>query len=89
MTQLQQALTRALSDPLVHRSFATLDKHAASGTFDTQRAIALLRNNARDHTRHTPSSVRNALADMLYSEWSKRAGIDTPGTLRYIKRHGI
>lgn len=89
MTHLSQALARALECPYVAQSFATLDRHAANGTFDTQQALRLLRNNARDHTRFTPSAVRNALADALLDAWSKRAGIDNAGTLRHIARHGI
>lgn len=89
MTQLTNALARALECPYVAQSFATLDRHAASGTFDTQQALRLLRNNARDHTRHTPSATRDALADALLDAWNKRAGVDAAGVLRYVARHGI
>lgn len=90
MTQLTQALSRALSCPHVAQSFATLDRHAASGTFDPERARKLLRNNARDHTRFTPSATRDALADALLDAWIKRndsKSIAPPGVARYIARH--
>ena len=69
MTHLTQALARALACPHTARSFATLDKHAQAGRFDRSEAIRLLRRNARDATPHTPSTVRDALAERLLDAW--------------------
>lgn len=69
MNHLQSVLTRALADDRTQASFATLDKHKASGRFNRDEALRLLRRNARDHTKHTPGDVRDRVALALYAAW--------------------
>lgn len=67
--------TAALACQHTHKSFRTLAKHAARGSFDPDRALALLRNNVRDAAQY----VRNAnatdigqAAQLLLEHWQRQ-----------------
>ena len=72
MTHLTQTVQRALADPRTQQSFDTLDRYQSAGTLDHGAAMRLLRNNARDHTRYTPTQIRDAVALALWRTWCKR-----------------
>lgn len=74
MSHIDNATQRALACPHTQSSFATLDKHHSMGRFNRDEALRLLRRNARDHTPHTPSVVRDAVASALLTEWCKSRG---------------
>ena len=74
MTHIDNVVQRALACPHTAASFATLDKHHKAGRFDRDEALRLLRRNARDHTPHTPGTVRDAVASALLTEWCKSRG---------------
>lgn len=72
MNHLQSVLTRALADTRTQSSFETLDRHKAAGRFDREKALKLLRRNARDNTKHTPGEVRDRVALALLAAWHAR-----------------
>ena len=82
MTHTEQATQRALACPHTAKTFATLDRHAAAGTWSHAEALRLLRNNARDATPHTPSAVRDAVAERLLDAWNERRGLDVGASLQ-------
>lgn len=51
------------------RSYATLDKHAASGSFSTSAALRLLRRNARDIAPGAPYMEQRRIARQLLTQW--------------------
>lgn len=51
------------------RSYATLDKHAASGSFNTIAALRLLRRNARDIAPVAPYVEQARIARQLLTQW--------------------
>lgn len=57
------------------RSYATLDKHAACGSFDTFAALRLLRRNARDIAPRAPYLEHCRIARQLLAQWRARASV--------------
>lgn len=51
------------------RSYRTLDKHAASGSFSTSAALRLLRRNARDIAPDAPYVEQARIARQLLTQW--------------------
>ena len=74
MSHIDNATARALACQHTAASFATLDKHHRTGRFNSDEALRLLRRNAREHTPHTPSVVRDAVATRLLDEWCRTRG---------------
>ena len=70
--------TKALLCPHTQKSFATLDKHEQSSSFDRDAAIRLLLSNARDVVRkHAPNAsfeTRRTIALELLQEWEIQNG---------------
>ena len=73
-SHIDNVVQRALACEHTQASFATLDKHHSAGRFNRDEALRLLRRNARDHTPHTPGSVRDAVAERLLDEWCRTRG---------------
>lgn len=61
-------------------SYATLDKHAASGAFSTIAALRLLRRNARDIAPYAPYVEQARIARQLLRDWQSRAIRSIPQT---------
>lgn len=65
----------ALANPFTARSFATLDKHSATGPIDPNRALRLLRRNVRDVAPCSSYATQQRIARELLQHWRTHGSV--------------